>query len=159
MQNLVQNCSERGDRRARSETATADGARGMLLLTAPLLLLLCAMVACSYAKTDWLATVGWEIERGRVLVSRTDASTVAGRAQRGAGHKREGAFGKKALFKPYSSHTFSRETAVSQGCVLTVRVSTNPAVRFDSRVRSKEIAQILPDDSVDVMKLRTGSNR
>ena len=41
--------------------------------------------------------LGWEIERGRPLAARADASTAAGRAQRGAAREREGAFGNAAI--------------------------------------------------------------
>ena len=39
------------------------------------------------------ADVGRELERGRPLAERADASTAIGRAQRGAAREREGAFG------------------------------------------------------------------
>ena len=43
------------------------------------------------------AHLGWEIERGRPLAERADASTAAGRAQRGAAREREGAFGNAVI--------------------------------------------------------------
>ena len=47
----------------------------------------------SYARAGRSAGVGWELERGRPLAERADASTAAGRAQRGTIREREGAFG------------------------------------------------------------------
>ena len=51
-----------------------------------------AVVVFSQAIAGRLALLGWEIERGRPLAERADASTVGGRAQRGAAREREGAF-------------------------------------------------------------------
>ena len=47
----------------------------------------------SYARAGRSAGVGWDLERGRPLAERADASTALGRAQRGAAREREGAFG------------------------------------------------------------------
>ena len=46
----------------------------------------------SYARAGRSAGVGWDLERGRPLAGLGDASTAAGRTQRGAAHEREGAF-------------------------------------------------------------------
>ena len=47
----------------------------------------------SYARAGRSADIGRELERGRPLAERADASTAAGRAQRGTAREREGAFG------------------------------------------------------------------
>ena len=47
----------------------------------------------SYARAGRSPGVGWELEQGRPLADRADASTAIGRAQRGAAREREGAFG------------------------------------------------------------------
>jgi len=47
----------------------------------------------SYARAGRSASVGRDLERGRPLAERADASTAAGRAQRGTAREREGAFG------------------------------------------------------------------
>ena len=46
----------------------------------------------NYERTGQSADIRWELERGRPLAERADASTAAGRAQRGAAREREGAF-------------------------------------------------------------------
>ena len=47
----------------------------------------------SHARAGQAADIGWELERGRPLAERADASTAAKRgAQRGAAREREGAF-------------------------------------------------------------------
>jgi len=51
----------------------------------------------SYARAGRSASVGRDLERGRPLAERADASTAIGRAQRGAAREREGAFGNAAI--------------------------------------------------------------
>ena len=51
----------------------------------------------SYARAGRSASVGRDLERGRPLAERADASTAAGRAQRGTAREREGAFGNAAI--------------------------------------------------------------
>ena len=51
----------------------------------------------SYERAGRSADVGRDLERGRSLAERADASTAAGRAQRGAAREREGAFGNAVI--------------------------------------------------------------
>ena len=51
----------------------------------------------SYARAGRSPGVGRELKRGRPLAARADASTAAGRAQRGTAREREGAFGNAAI--------------------------------------------------------------
>ena len=51
----------------------------------------------SYARAGRSASIGRDLERGRPLAERADASTVAGRAQRGAAREREGTFGNAVI--------------------------------------------------------------
>ena len=51
----------------------------------------------SYARADRSVNVGRDLERGRPLAARADASTALGRAQRGAAREREGAFGNTVI--------------------------------------------------------------
>ena len=51
----------------------------------------------SYARAGRSTSVGRDLERGRPLAERADASTAAGRAQRGTAREREGAFGNAAI--------------------------------------------------------------
>ena len=44
-----------------------------------------------------MAGVGRDLERGRPLAERADASTAIGRAQRGTAREREGAFGNAVI--------------------------------------------------------------
>ena len=51
----------------------------------------------SYARASRSADIGRELKRGRPLAQRADASTAAGRAQRGTAREREGAFGNAVI--------------------------------------------------------------
>ena len=51
----------------------------------------------SYARAGRSPGIGWDLERGRPLAERADASTAAGRAQRGTAREREGAFGNAVI--------------------------------------------------------------
>ena len=51
----------------------------------------------SYERAGRSAGVGRDLERGRPLAAGADASTAAGRAQRGAAREREGAFGNAVI--------------------------------------------------------------
>ena len=48
-------------------------------------------------RADRSADIGRDLERGRPLAERADASTAEGRAQRGAAREREGAFGNPVI--------------------------------------------------------------